>query len=120
MIRRREFSLRAAAGTVGLVASSRAGGISQAEGPDPNFHVYLAFGQSNMEGFPGIEQQDKIGVDKRFQMLAAVDFAALGERRASGTTQFPRSAALRQDSAPPISSAGPWWPEHRRDHDRRR
>lgn len=40
--------------------------------PDPNFHIYLAFGQSNMEGQGNIEQQDK-SVDKRFQMMATVD-----------------------------------------------
>jgi len=39
-----------------------------------NFYVFLAFGQSNMEGYPGVEAQDKVGVDDRFQMLAAVDF----------------------------------------------
>jgi len=39
--------------------------------PDPNFHIYLAFGQSNMEGAGPIEGQDKT-VDKRFQMLATV------------------------------------------------
>ena len=27
-----------------------------------------------MEGFPGIEEQDKTNVDERFQVLAAVDF----------------------------------------------
>ena len=43
---------------------------------DPNLFVFLCFGQSNMEGFPGIEQQDKGPVDERFQMLAAVDFPA--------------------------------------------
>jgi hypothetical protein len=40
---------------------------------DPNFYIFLCFGQSNMEGFPGVEQQDKTTVDKRFQVLAAVD-----------------------------------------------
>jgi hypothetical protein len=34
-----------------------------------------------MEGFPGIEPQDKIGVNKRFQMLATVDFATLGRKK---------------------------------------
>jgi hypothetical protein len=38
MIRRREFPIEAAAGTVGLVTSSRAVGSTQAAGPDPNFH----------------------------------------------------------------------------------
>jgi alpha-glucosidase len=41
---------------------------------DPNFYIFLCFGQSNMEGFPGIEDQDKGPVDERFQMLATVDF----------------------------------------------
>jgi GH35 family endo-1,4-beta-xylanase len=41
--------------------------------PDKNFHIYLCFGQSNMEGFPGIEEKDREGIDERFQMLAAVD-----------------------------------------------
>ena len=41
---------------------------------DTNFWIFLCFGQSNMEGFPGIEEQDKSGVDERFKVLAAVDF----------------------------------------------
>jgi len=41
---------------------------------DTNFWVFLCFGQSNMEGFPGIEPQDKGPVDGRFRVLAAVDF----------------------------------------------
>jgi len=45
-------------------------------GPDPNFYVFLCLGQSNMEGFPGIEEQDK-AVDPRLQVLAAVDFPNL-------------------------------------------
>jgi hypothetical protein len=57
--------------------------------PDKNFHIYLAFGQSNMEGYPIRDaatwtdlQKD---VDPRFRVLAAVDFAAnsrAGERKA--------------------------------------
>lgn len=41
---------------------------------DTNFFVFLCFGQSNMEGFPGIEEQDKGPVDERFKTFAAVDF----------------------------------------------
>jgi hypothetical protein len=78
-IDRRDFLI--AAGTVGFLTSTTAALPSQIGSPDPNFHVYLAFGQSNMEGYPGIEAQDKTGVDKRFQMLAAVDFAGLGRRK---------------------------------------
>lgn len=40
--------------------------------PDPNFYIYLCFGQSNMEGGGKIEEQDRV-VDKRFQVLADFD-----------------------------------------------
>ena len=42
---------------------------------DPNFHIYLAFGQSNMEGNATPEAQDKTGVPARFKMMAAVNFS---------------------------------------------
>ena len=48
---------------------------------DTNRFVFLCFGQSNMEGFPGIEQQDKGPVDERFQVLAAVDFPRQGRTK---------------------------------------
>ncbi len=48
---------------------------------DQNFYIYLCFGQSNMEGFPGIEEQDKAPVDKRFQVLATVDFSKQGRTK---------------------------------------
>jgi alpha-L-fucosidase 2 len=47
---------------------------SAASARDTNLWIFLCFGQSNMEGFPGIEPQDKEDVDPRFQLLAAVDF----------------------------------------------
>ena len=40
---------------------------------DPNFHIYLCFGQSNMEGNAQWEAVDN-DVDSRFQMLATTDF----------------------------------------------
>lgn len=40
---------------------------------DPNFHIYLCFGQSNMEGNAQWETVDN-DVDDRFQMLATTDF----------------------------------------------
>ena len=46
--------------------------VSAFAAPDPNFHIYLAFGQSNMEGQGTIESQDKT-VDPRFQMLSTID-----------------------------------------------
>ncbi|MEE0911486.1 MAG: sialate O-acetylesterase, partial [Paludibacteraceae bacterium] len=37
--------------------------------PDPNFHIYLCFGQSNMEGQGRIESKDLV-VSDRFQMMS--------------------------------------------------
>lgn len=48
---------------------------------DTNFWIFLCFGQSNMEGFPGIEEQDKSGVDERFKVFAAVDFPKLKRKQ---------------------------------------
>jgi hypothetical protein len=79
---RRDFLIgAAAAATASLLTPARAFGLELAQESDPNFHVYLAFGQSNMEGFPGIQDQDRTGVDPRFRMLAAVDFPDLGRQK---------------------------------------
>ena len=41
---------------------------------DPNFYIYLCFGQSNMEGATKWEAVDTKYVDPRFQMLATTNF----------------------------------------------
>jgi hypothetical protein len=57
-----------------LLFSTTAGSFAQkTKKPDPKFFIYLCFGQSNMEAGARPEEQDKGEVDKRFQMLAAVD-----------------------------------------------
>ncbi|MBQ8866756.1 MAG: hypothetical protein IJ013_03410 [Bacteroidaceae bacterium] len=43
---------------------------------DPNFYVYLCFGQSNMEGNAAWATADNSYVDPRFQMLATTDFSS--------------------------------------------
>ncbi len=48
---------------------------------DTNFWIFLCFGQSNMEGFPGIEAADKESVDPRFQVFAAMDFPKLERKK---------------------------------------
>jgi hypothetical protein len=68
-------ALRQLAATAALLLA----GSAQAQ--DPNFHVYLCLGQSNMEGYPGIPEEEKTGADPRFQVLAAVDFPALGRKQ---------------------------------------
>jgi hypothetical protein len=54
--------------------------FAQDKKPDPKFHIYLCFGQSNMEAGARPEEQDKVEVDKRFQMLAAVDMPKLDRK----------------------------------------
>jgi len=39
---------------------------------DPNFYIYLCFGQSNMEGQAAVEAQDQTGIDARFQNISAL------------------------------------------------
>ncbi|WDF57624.1 sialate O-acetylesterase [Flavobacterium sp. KACC 22758] len=56
---------------------------------DPSFHVYLSFGQSNMEGFAKIEPQDKTGVNERFQVLSAVDCPEMGREKGKWYTAVP-------------------------------
>ncbi len=43
---------------------------------DPNFYIYLCFGQSNMEGNAQWESVDTQNVDERFQMLATTNFSS--------------------------------------------
>ena len=42
---------------------------------DPNFYIYICFGQSNMEGNAQPESIDKSGVNKRFRLLATCNFS---------------------------------------------
>ena len=46
---------------------------AKAQKPDPNFFIYLCFGQSNMEAAARPAEQDKDFNDPRFQFMAAVD-----------------------------------------------
>ena len=48
--------------------------------PDPNFFIFLCFGQSNMEGGGRIEERDRIA-DKRFQVLADFDVPNRGWKK---------------------------------------
>ena len=57
--------------------------VSAHAAPDPNFHIYLAFGQSNMEGQGDIGQQDK-SVDERFQLLWSADAGSCNQNASKG------------------------------------
>lgn len=55
---------------------------------DPNFHIYVCFGQSNMEGMGNIEEQDR-SLDERFKVFQALDCSNLGRTRANWYTAEP-------------------------------
>lgn len=68
------------------------GALGQMEQPaefDPNFHVYLCLGQSNMEGVGRIEDEDMRGVDSRFCMMAAVDMPRHGRKQGEWYVAYP-------------------------------
>lgn len=62
---------------------------AQSDGPDPNFHIYLCFGQSNMEGNAAIESKDRTGVSSRFKMMAAVDMPSYSRKKGNWYTATP-------------------------------
>lgn len=54
-------------------AQSHNGNNSSSVGSKEDFHIYIAFGQSNMEGNAKVEHCDSIGIDSRFLMMPTVD-----------------------------------------------
>ncbi len=48
--------------------------------PDPNFYIFLCFGQSNMEGNARPEAQDLKSPGPRFLLMPAVDFPEQGRK----------------------------------------
>jgi hypothetical protein len=67
---------------------------------DPNFHIYLSFGQSNMEGNAKVQPQDTVGVDARFQVLEAVDCPNLGRKKGEWYTALPPLCRCRTGLSP--------------------
>lgn len=55
---------------------------------NPDFHIYLCFGQSNMEGAGTIEAQDRT-VSSRFKVMQAVSCANLGRSKGKWYTAVP-------------------------------
>ena len=52
-----------------------------AHSQDPNFYIFLSFGQSNMEGHARPQPEDTLMVDDRFQVMATVDCPDLGTEK---------------------------------------
>ncbi len=55
---------------------------------DPNFYIFLCFGQSNMEGAAPIEMRDRV-VDRRFQVLQSLDCPNLRRNKNTWYTAVP-------------------------------
>lgn len=62
--------------------------IPEVKVPDPNFYIFLSFGQSNMEGNAQFESQD-IVVDKRFQVLEGLNCENLNRKKGNWYTAVP-------------------------------
>src|SRR5690349_12426608 len=62
--------------------------------PDPNFYIYLCFGQSNMESGGRMDDIDRT-VDKRFQVMADFDSPKRGWTKGNW-----------YEAMPPISARG--------------
>ena len=67
-------------------------GAKALDKPDPNFQIYLCFGQSNMEGNAAIEDIDRTGVNPRFMAMYAVDDVKAGWKKGQWHTAVPPQA----------------------------
>ena len=57
--------------------------------PDPNFYVFLCFGQSNMEGNAPVEAVDTTDVPERLRLLPAVDMPRMNRTKGEWCTAVP-------------------------------
>ncbi|MBR4713520.1 MAG: carbohydrate-binding protein [Paludibacteraceae bacterium] len=63
--------------------------LAQAD-PDPNFHIYICFGQSNMEGNATVPSSETQGVSERFQRLYTADNCSnCGKKKGEWYTAVP-------------------------------
>ncbi len=85
----KRFTLKEQADIVRKPVVLRSGEMEQPTGFDPDFHIYLCFGQSNMEGNARIEGEDCEDIDPRFRMMAAVDFPNQDRKRGNWYVAYP-------------------------------
>ena len=62
------------------VSTIRQAAAEKVAQPDPNFYIFLCFGQSNMEGNARPEAVDLESPDSRFLLMPAVDFPNKGRK----------------------------------------
>ncbi len=63
--------------------------VAKAFAQDPNFYIFLCFGQSNMEGHAIIQAQDTVNVDPRFKVMETLDCDKLGRSKGKWYTAVP-------------------------------
>lgn len=73
--------------------------VNAAADSDPNFYIFLCFGQSNMDGAAQIEQQDQ-SAPERFWMLAALDNPALERKKGNWYPAVPPLCRSRAGLGP--------------------
>ena len=67
---------------------------------DKDFYIFLAFGQSNMEGNARPEKQDSMGLDPRFRVLQAVNCPQSGKEKGQWYTAVPPLCRCRTGLGP--------------------
>jgi hypothetical protein len=65
------------------------GSVLSSYAQDKKFYIFLSFGQSNMEGNARIRPEDTVNIDKRFQVMEAVDCANLNRKKGQWYTAIP-------------------------------
>src|SRR5690349_4266080 len=66
---------------------------------NPNFYIYICFGQSNMEGQGAIEPKDSI-VDSRFKVFEALDCPNLNRTKCTWYTAVPPTCQCNSKLSP--------------------
>jgi para-nitrobenzyl esterase len=84
---------------IALIFSLMLSGFS-AWAQNPNFHIYLCLGQSNMEGAGRIEAQDTLNIDPRFKILEAVDCPQINRTKGQWYTAKPPLCRCRTGLSP--------------------
>ena len=82
-----------------VVAATTPAPSRSAEEPDPKFYIFLCLGQSNMEGFPTPEAQDRVE-NPRVKVLAYDNCADTGRTYNEWYTAAPPLHSCRQAVGP--------------------
>ena len=78
-----------------------------AKAQDPKFHVYLCFGQSNMEGAARPEHVDSVGISDRYLTMAAVDYKDGSRTKGNWYKALPPLCRYENGMTPADYSEGP-------------